>query len=253
MRTMIGRLAAVALVAGFGVSALAQDDAKPEGRNDSQRQNDRQQGDRKQDRQGDATKERGARGSGESQTIRGIIAGVTVVGETSINYESNTAEVTEVSLINVIGHPVRDGMDRQANRGGQGDQPSNRQRGDRDSGTTGNRQRGDQGSSDARRDQDQDQGRDHKSSADQDDRNRAAWWSGGKRRGRRSSLSRGGSGRSWRRPGPHGGSSGLRDGRRTTSEPVCPGNHAANPGSFGECGRRWRFGRTGRPVILRGA
>ncbi|MEJ7639389.1 MAG: hypothetical protein WKF75_15790, partial [Singulisphaera sp.] len=43
----------------------------------------------------------------ERQTIRGTLAGVTVVGETMVNYETNRAAVAQMSYLTILGSPRR--------------------------------------------------------------------------------------------------------------------------------------------------
>jgi hypothetical protein len=50
------------------------------------------------------------RNAGKQETIRGVIAGVTVAGEMAVNYRTNRAEAVEMSYLTIIGSPVRDKM-----------------------------------------------------------------------------------------------------------------------------------------------
>jgi len=50
------------------------------------------------------------RHAGKQETIRGVVAGVTVAGEMAINYKTNRAEAVEMSYLTVIGSPVHHGM-----------------------------------------------------------------------------------------------------------------------------------------------
>jgi len=52
----------------------------------------------------------GDRQAGKQETIRGVIAGVTVAGEMAINYRTNRAEAVEMTYLTVIGSPVHGKM-----------------------------------------------------------------------------------------------------------------------------------------------
>jgi hypothetical protein len=78
MRTTLAGLA-LALVAVVGSSARAQNANNP---------NDRD--------------------AGKRETIRGVIAGVTVAGETAIDYTTRRAQTVEMTYLTVVGSPVRD-------------------------------------------------------------------------------------------------------------------------------------------------
>ena len=51
----------------------------------------------------------------KSETIRGVIAGVTLEGETAIDFASNCAETVATSFLTIVGSPMRDGMHDSAN------------------------------------------------------------------------------------------------------------------------------------------
>lgn len=93
-----------------------------------------------------------AQGSADRQTIRGTVAGVTVVGETIIDHETHRAAVAQASYLTILGSPRRDeahhegrggypqkpqevrkdssagGKDEESGRGSQGDAGSARRR-----------------------------------------------------------------------------------------------------------------------------
>jgi hypothetical protein len=62
-------------------------------------------------RAGDDAKSGGGKDSGNTRTICGTVAGVTVVGEAAINYETRQAEVARGSVLTVVGSPLHDGRD----------------------------------------------------------------------------------------------------------------------------------------------
>ena len=82
MRRLLAGISSVALVLALGTSVRAQD------RNASNR---------------DANNN-----TGEARTIRGVIAGVTVEGETVIDYQTRQAVAAQMTYITVVGSPVRD-------------------------------------------------------------------------------------------------------------------------------------------------
>ncbi len=67
----------------------------------------------------DTAKATDNRGSAERQTIRGTVAGVTVVGETMIDYQTNRAAIAQMSYLTILGSP----HDGDAHRGEQGADP----------------------------------------------------------------------------------------------------------------------------------
>lgn len=77
--------------------------------------------------------------AGKQETIRGVIAGVTIAGEMSINYKTNRAEAVEMSYLTVVGSPVHHGM--RATRGGADQTGQARTRGDTDRSSMGGRHR----------------------------------------------------------------------------------------------------------------
>jgi len=82
------------------------------------------------------------RHAGKQETIRGVIAGVTVAGEVAVNYQSNRAEAVEMSYLTIIGSPERgkmSGKDTATTRSG-GERDRDR---DRDSATARSREQGD--------------------------------------------------------------------------------------------------------------
>jgi hypothetical protein len=81
-----------------------------------------------------------AAGASQTQTVRGTVAGVTVEGETAIDYETNKAVVLEAAYLTVVGTPRRgQGQNRNdantaenpANRDDAGRRPGNANRGGR--------------------------------------------------------------------------------------------------------------------------
>ncbi len=50
-------------------------------------------------------KKSGEEQSGEHKTIQGVVAGVTVVGETMVDYESHRAVTAEKDFLTIVGHP----------------------------------------------------------------------------------------------------------------------------------------------------
>jgi len=50
--------------------------------------------------------------SREQQTIRGVVAAVTVEGELAIDYQTNRAAAAEMTFVTVVGSPQRGGMNR---------------------------------------------------------------------------------------------------------------------------------------------
>jgi len=80
------------------VSASAQNQDRAQGRERDQSQT---QGQSRNDND---------RHAGKQETIRGVIAGVTVAGEMAINYQSNRAEAVEMSYLTIIGSPEHSKM-----------------------------------------------------------------------------------------------------------------------------------------------
>jgi len=58
------------------------------------------------------------RDASKLETIRGVIAGVTVAGETAIDYSTRRAQAVEMSYLTVVGSPVRDGKSGGSDAGG---------------------------------------------------------------------------------------------------------------------------------------
>ncbi len=81
----------------------------------------------------DDTKAKDDQGSAERQTIRGTVAGVTVVGETMIDHEPHRAAVAQASYLTILGSPRRD----EARHEGQGGDPQKPQEVRRDSSAEG--------------------------------------------------------------------------------------------------------------------
>jgi len=78
----------------------------------------------------DKNKDKGdhqASASGQHQMIQGVLAGVTVVGETMVNYESNRAQTAEVSYLTIAGSPVGNGSQHEQGQQGKNDQSSSKQ------------------------------------------------------------------------------------------------------------------------------
>jgi hypothetical protein len=73
------------------------------------------------------------RHAGKQETIRGVVAGVTIAGELAINYKTNRAEAVEMSYLTVIGSPVHQGMRGAGTGAGQAGQSSTRGEADRSS------------------------------------------------------------------------------------------------------------------------
>ena len=60
---------------------------------------------------------KGGRQAVESETIRGVISGVTIAGELAIDYRTRRAVEAETALLTVVGTPSRDGKERQESGG----------------------------------------------------------------------------------------------------------------------------------------
>lgn len=119
METRLVSLTALVLGLAMGPSASAQTKDKTPGK-DSDRNTGKQQ-----------------------QTIRGVIAGVTVEGELAIDYKSNKAMEAEMTYLTIVGHPRGMRMRRDADASARSnDRDDNK--GDRD-------RRGDRGSASRRR------------------------------------------------------------------------------------------------------
>lgn len=84
-------LMSLALVAclPFVTSAKAQEGSPKD--QQKEQQNDQQKSDKS---------------SQSSQKVEGIVAGVTVVGETMVDYETNRAAVAQVTYLTVVGKPT---------------------------------------------------------------------------------------------------------------------------------------------------
>jgi len=100
-RTLAG--AALALAALLGSNALAQN--------------------------ADADKDK-TKDAGKEVTVRGVLAGVTVEGETAVNYQTRRAETVEATFLTIVGSPRHDATDRNRDRGAKDD--ANNKAGDRD-------------------------------------------------------------------------------------------------------------------------
>ena len=92
MRTSLAGLA-LALVAVLGPNAQAQNANANANRN-----NDRD--------------------AGKQETVRGVIAGVTVAGETAIDYATHRAVTAEMTYLTIVGSPVRDSGSQDRDRDG---------------------------------------------------------------------------------------------------------------------------------------
>jgi hypothetical protein len=77
------------------------------------------------------------RDAGKRETIRGVVAGVTVAGETAIDYATHRAQTVEMTYLTVVGSPVRDSASRDNDKG----RDNNNRDGDRDRRTDGDRPR----------------------------------------------------------------------------------------------------------------
>lgn len=79
---------------------------------------------RADDKDNDKTNKDSQSNKSQTQTIHGIVAGVTVEGETAIDYQSNKAVMLESAYLTVVGSPGHghQGGDADHNRGNQGDQ-----------------------------------------------------------------------------------------------------------------------------------
>jgi len=116
-------------------------------------QSKEEQGAESKSRQGDARRQDAGEDQSQAETIRGELAGVTVVGETMVDHETGRGILAEFTYMTILGSPS--GMGRQGGRGGQGS-PGDDTR------------RGDQGKNEGARSETKDQG----SNQDQADRER---------------------------------------------------------------------------------
>src|SRR3954469_19787817 len=83
----------------------------------------------------DAGGRQGDRPSGDEQAIRGVISGISVTGEMSIDFRTNRAVSLEADYVTVVGSPVRgqrSGQGGQAARGEAARDRAERPRADRD-------------------------------------------------------------------------------------------------------------------------
>src|SRR4051812_19076914 len=96
MRTTLASVSALVLGLATCLSASAQADRDSEGR-------------------------QGNRPSGDEQTIRGVISGISVTGEMSIDFRSNRAVALESDYVTVVGSPVRGPRSGQGGPGARGD------------------------------------------------------------------------------------------------------------------------------------
>jgi hypothetical protein len=103
MRTLCAGVATLALGLATCLNASAQADNRNQGRN----ANDRNQSNQGQSNQSN---------QGEIRVIRGIIAGVTVEGETAIDYHTNRAMLVETSYLTIVGSEANQGQGRQRDR-----------------------------------------------------------------------------------------------------------------------------------------
>jgi len=133
MRSLSANAAAWGLALLVGVTASAQTD-KQAGRSEDQqdRQAKGEQGGRSKDRQGDDRRKQDSdKDQGQTERIRGELAGASVVGETMVDYESGRAIVAELTYLTILGSPA--GAGRQEGQGGQADSGrGDAKRGDQD-------------------------------------------------------------------------------------------------------------------------
>jgi len=126
MRTLLMGVTPWVVSLAACLSASAQDQ-------DQNRQRDR---DQQGQAQGQSRNDKD-RHAGKQETIRGVIAGVTVAGEVAVNYQSNRAEAVEMSYLTIVGSPEHGQRASQgtatASTGTERDRDRDRDRGDRSS------------------------------------------------------------------------------------------------------------------------
>jgi len=102
----------------------------------NQDRNQNRERDRDQTQTQGQTRNDNDRHAGKQETIRGVIAGVTVAGEMAINYRSNRAEAVEMSYLTIVGSPEHgkmSGKDTATARTGEERRDRDRDRGERSS------------------------------------------------------------------------------------------------------------------------
>lgn len=81
------------------------------------------------------------RDAGKQETVRGVIAGVTVAGETAIDYATHRAAIAEMTYLTVVGSPVRDSASRDREQGNARNADRNEKNLDNNSADGNNRRR----------------------------------------------------------------------------------------------------------------
>jgi len=168
MRFLSANAAAWGLALLLGVTATAQtNDQAGQSKDQQGSQSKGEQGRRSRDQQGDdQQRQDSGQAQGQTERIRGELAGASVVGETIVDYESGRAVVAELTYLTILGSPADGG--RQEGRGGRASSDrDDAKRGDQDKDEGARAENKDQGSNQDRAGRDRgDQDRPGERSAD---------------------------------------------------------------------------------------